>query len=112
MLQIIFDDPDADVNTVRFESLLDERVAFELAAGCAVEWEPLDGRKSCRVSCYSQEFTDVIVRDQWPAMLEWLLDRQMRLRRALEALGGVPSVISEADPMAGLSAPVHRGDPA
>jgi hypothetical protein len=103
--QIVFEDADAHVNTKRFESLLEQRGDFEQAAGCAVVWERLDGRKSCRVSCYSEEFTDVAMTEQWPAMLDWLLDRQVRLRRALEMVGGIPPIGGETDPLAGLGDP-------
>ena len=55
-------------------------------------WEELDGRKSTRVSTYSDVFLDVAQIDQWPAMVDWLLDQQLRLRRGLNAVGGAPNV--------------------
>jgi hypothetical protein len=38
-------------------------------------------------------------------MMEWLLDRQVRLRRALETLGGVPPVAGGPDLVAGVGEP-------
>lgn len=91
-VQIVFEDPDPNVNDARFEALHAQRALFEEAAGTPIVWEELDGRKSTRVSTYSETFTNVARADQWPAMVTWLLDQQIRLRRALDAVGGVPAV--------------------
>jgi hypothetical protein len=61
----------------------------------SASWLP--GRKATRVADYLTN-ADVTLEDQWPAYLDWLLDRHTRLRNALAAVGGVPDpVTSEVD---------------
>ncbi|MCX5044082.1 DUF4268 domain-containing protein [Aldersonia sp. NBC_00410] len=55
-------------------------------------WDMMPGRKASRVSVTSA-FNDVADVDQWPAMLDWLLDQNVRFRRAIEAVGGIGSLI-------------------
>jgi hypothetical protein len=47
----------------------------------------MEGRKAARVIVAS-EFTDVTDRTKWPAAVDWLIAAQIRLRRAIDAVGG------------------------
>lgn len=89
--QIYFEGPTAEVNMARFEWLYERREAFEAALGGAAEWDEMPGRKASRVIITSP-FREVTARDDWPAITEWLLDAQIRLRAALNAVGGFPSL--------------------
>jgi hypothetical protein len=49
------------------------------------------GKKGTRISVTSP-FGDVEDVDEWPAMIDWLLDQHARFRRAIEAIGGLGSL--------------------
>jgi hypothetical protein len=51
----------------------------------------MTGRKATRVYVASP-FGDVEDVDQWPAMIDWLLDQHARFRRAIQAVGGLGSL--------------------
>jgi hypothetical protein len=89
--QIYFEGPTAEVNIARYEALYDRREAFEAALGEPAEWDQMEGRKAARVVVASP-YQDVSARDQWPAIIDWLMDAQIRLRAALEAAGGTPTI--------------------
>jgi Domain of unknown function (DUF4268) len=63
---------------------------FELALGENAVWDEMAGRKAARVYVTSQ-FDDVADVDEWPVMVDWLLDQQVRFRRAIQAVGGLGS---------------------
>jgi hypothetical protein len=46
---------------------------------------------SARV-CVTSAFDSVADVDQWPAMIDWLLDQHARFRRAIQAVGGLGSL--------------------
>ncbi len=51
----------------------------------------MPNRKSTRVAEYLVG-ADVLRESEWDGYLDWLLDCQVQLRRALSAVGGVPRV--------------------
>ena len=67
------------------------RDQFEQALGEQAVWDEMAGRKATRVYVTSP-FDDVVNIEQWPVMLDWLLDQHMRFRQALEAVGGLGSL--------------------
>ena len=87
-VQLYFNDSDRAVNLARFNALFAKKDQFEQALGEEAVWDEMGGRKSTRVYVMSP-FGDVADVDQWPAMLDWLLERHARLRGAVEAVGGV-----------------------
>jgi hypothetical protein len=89
--ELVFESPDADINTSRFEMLQATREPLETAYGGVLEWQSLPERKSTRVAEYRAD-ADVAHEQQWDDYLRWLLDRQTRLRSALVAAGGIPEV--------------------
>ncbi|UUW87500.1 DUF4268 domain-containing protein [Pimelobacter simplex] len=88
--QIYFDSPDAALNLRRFTALRERREAFDSAVGVPVVWDEMEGRKAAKVYVMS-DYADIGDVDQWPAMLDWLIDTQQALRSALDTVGGVPS---------------------
>jgi hypothetical protein len=87
-VQLFFGGPDPTVNTARFEALRAKHDQFEQALGEDAVWDEMTGRKSARVSVTS-EFADIGNIDQWPSMVDWLLDQHARFRRAIQAVGGL-----------------------
>jgi hypothetical protein len=86
---LVFESPDADLNTARFQALQAHREAVEASYGGPLEWQELPGRKATRVADYLPDAD--VTEDDWDQYLAWLLDRQTRLRAALTSVGGVPA---------------------
>jgi hypothetical protein len=89
--QIYFEGPTAEINIARYQALLQRRDAFEAALGEPAEWDPMEGRKAARIVIASP-YQDVTAREEWPAIIDWLMDAQTRLRKALNAAGGTPLI--------------------
>jgi len=87
--ELYFEASDGDLNTARFEALSAVRDEFEDAYGAALEWQPMAGRKAARIAEYLPG-ADVAREKDWQNYLDWLVDRQHRLRQAVEMVGGVP----------------------
>ena len=87
--ELVFESPDADLNTARFQALQAHREEVEASYGGPLEWQELSGRKATRVADYLPD-ADVTDEGDWDQYLAWLLDRQTRLRAALTSVGGVP----------------------
>ena len=87
-LQLYFESPNPETNLERFNALHNRADEFEAAFGEQLEWDSMDGRKATRIIA-SSDFDDLQDRDAWPAMIDWLIDAQVRLRRAIEAVGEI-----------------------
>lgn len=87
--ELVFESPDAEVNTARLQTLSAGRSTFEIHYGGTLEWESLPNRKSTRIAEYMAD-ADVERQGDWEQYVAWLIDRQTRLRAALDAVGGVP----------------------
>ena len=90
-VQLYFGDVDSSINTARFEALHAKQDQFEQALGENAVWDEMKGRKAARV-CVNSAFNSVEDVDQWPAMIDWLMDQHVRLRRAIQAIGGLGSL--------------------
>jgi hypothetical protein len=86
-VQLYFSSPDASINLGRFEALRAIKDEFERALGQAAEWDDKPGKKAAAI-CVTSQFDNVADADLWPAMLDWVLDQQVRFRQAVEAVGG------------------------
>ncbi|WP_206665874.1 DUF4268 domain-containing protein [Pedococcus bigeumensis] len=87
--ELVFESTDAELNLSRFHALETDQARVERAYGQPLNWQELPERKATRVADYLLD-ADVSVEENWNHYLEWLLDRQTRLRGALAAVGGVP----------------------
>jgi len=88
--ELVFEAPDPSLNTARLHALQARRAEFEAAYRGALDWQELPDRKATRVAEYLVE-ADLAEQQHWDRYVEWLLDRQTRLRDALAAVGGVPA---------------------
>lgn len=86
LMEIYFDDRHEEINKQRFDALLDRRQEFEEALGLMPEWDRMEGLKAARVIIPS-DFMDVSGTEQWPEMINWLIETQLRVRNALQLLG-------------------------
>ena len=87
--EIRFEHSDGAVNSNRFEAMFSRKAEMEEAYGGSLVFDPLVGYKACKV--FSElPGAKVADSDRWPEVMEWMMDSQTRLRRAVEAAGGVP----------------------
>lgn len=89
--QIYFESSDGDLNQARFDWLLAHREAFEAALGSTPDWDPMPGRKGARIVVTS-DFDDVADSACWPELVDWVIQQQLGLRRAIDAVGGVSAI--------------------
>jgi hypothetical protein len=90
-VQLYFLSADAATNESRFRALHAVKEQFEESLGEQATWDDKPGKKAAAVYVQS-EFESVMHVDQWPAMLDWAIDRNVRFRQAVEAIGGVSSL--------------------
>ncbi|OBI45200.1 DUF4268 domain-containing protein [Mycobacterium colombiense] len=87
-LELAFVDPDPAVNLARFEALQAKKDQLERAFGESVVWDEMAGKNDTRVYVVSP-FESIDDRDQWPTMMDWLIEQHVRFKRAIEAVGGL-----------------------
>jgi hypothetical protein len=87
-LELAFVDPDPAVNLARFEALQAKKDQLERALGESVVWDEMAGKNDTRVYVVSP-FESVDDRDQWPAMMDWLIQQHVRFKRSIQAVGGL-----------------------
>lgn len=88
--EIYLGDRSESVNAQRFRAFLALRAGLEEAYGSALGFAPLDGRKASRIEdTRAGEVSDA---SSWQTYIDWFIDSQHRLRRAVAAAGGVPLV--------------------
>lgn len=80
--------PDRSVNERRFLALQSHKSQFEDTLGVEANWNEKPGAKSAAIAVRSP-FGGVTEVDQWPAMLDWAVDMQARLREAVDVVGGL-----------------------
>lgn len=90
---IYFRSTDPALNSARFLHLSRARRQFESALTGQAIWDAMDGRKAARIGVES-EFSTVTDEENWPQMIDWLVDSHAQLRAALAAAGAcsIPSV--------------------
>ena len=80
--ELYIDSGDGDENAALLAKLEGNRDAIEAAFGGTLTWEPLPGKRACRVAVYRDG--DVLHIDQHDEYVDWFLDTSARLRTALE----------------------------
>lgn len=80
--ELYIDRGDSEANTALFEFLLQRREILETAYGLPLDFDPIDGKRACRIATYRND-GEIQEEDQWTAYLDWFLDEGERLRRAL-----------------------------
>lgn len=58
-----------EVNTFVFDKLLAQKEAIESAFGKTLSWQPLPGKKSCRIAF--EKSVDGYEEENWPEMIAW-----------------------------------------
>jgi len=68
-------------NRFIFDQLNEQRASIEAKFGAPLEWLPLPEKKSCRIQ-YAKP-VDGYDKDNWPEMIQWLVEHMTRLELAL-----------------------------
>ena len=87
--ELNFNDPDAAVNLARWEALAVRSAQIIDHFGDDLIFDELPNNKSCRIETrlIGPSIED---RERWSDILLWMEDTQVRLRAAIDAVGGVP----------------------
>ncbi|SEH47789.1 protein of unknown function [Mycolicibacterium rutilum] len=85
-LELAFVHPDSAVNLARFEALRAKKGQLERALGGTVTWDEMAGKNDTRVYIESS-FESIDDRDQWPTMMDWLVEMHVRFKEAVRAVG-------------------------
>ncbi|AIU71612.1 membrane protein [Hafnia alvei FB1] len=72
----------AESNTFAFNWLYERKALIENSFGHELKWEPLPGKKSCRIS-FATPATS-LDESNWPAMIDWLLVNLTAFEKALD----------------------------
>jgi hypothetical protein len=70
---------------------VDSSVCVIAAFGSELGFDELPTAKGCRIEA-RLEGPKITDRARWPEVIDWMLDTQTRLRRAVALVGGVPDV--------------------
>ena len=92
--EIYFQDRDPAVNDARFAAAQEKRKEIEAAYGGRLSFEPLVGKKGCRIADYRPG--DISQTDLWSEFLEWFVTSQTQLRKAIAAVGGFTGLTASA----------------
>ena len=89
--ELYFQHPDAATNLARWEVLAVRSPDIIEHFGDELIFDELPGQKACRIETRLIG-PSVTEQDRWPDLLRWMEDTQLRLRAAIDAVGGVPKV--------------------
>ena len=95
--ELYFQDPDPDVNLVRWSVLNHKKAELARAFGGELIFDDLPHNKGCRIEARLNG-AKIADKAQWPAIISWMVDTQERLRKAVHAVGGIPIVTAAVEP--------------
>lgn len=80
--ELYIDRPDKADNEYVFEQLLARKEEIERDFGGPLEWEPLEGRKACRIKAEAPG--NIFDREHWDSMVSFMVDAMCRLEQAVK----------------------------
>jgi hypothetical protein len=81
--ELYIDSGDAEENVRIYEHLALQRGVLESAYGGPLEFEPLEGRRACRIASYRSG--TISEREQWEEFIDWFFASGINLRQAFAA---------------------------
>ena len=93
--EIYFGHPDPSVNLARWQALKDKEELITGTFGGDLIFDDLPNNKGCRIETRLQG-PRIGDQNQWPALIEWFVDTQERLRKSIALAGGVPTDVTAA----------------
>lgn len=91
--ELNFGHADPATNLARWQALHERRDEITAHFGGELIFDDLPQNKSCRIEARLNGPT-ITDRARWPLVHRWMEDTQVRLRAAIEAVGGVPTVVA------------------
>ena len=95
--ELYFQDPDPDINLARWSVLNRKKAEITKVFGEELIFDNLPNNKGCRIEARLNG-PKIADRAQWPAVITWMIDTQERLRKAVHAVGGIPTVTAAVEP--------------
>jgi hypothetical protein len=80
--EVYIDRGDGEENTFIYDQLHGQKEAIEVAFGGELTWEPLEGKRACRIK--SETAGNIFDRDQWPAMIDFMTSAMVRMENAFK----------------------------
>lgn len=90
--ELYFEHPNPAVNLARWTVLAHQQREITAHFGGELIFDELPQNKGCRIETRLHGVT-VEERNKWPDIRDWMEDTQARLRAAVAAAGGVPSIM-------------------
>ncbi len=82
-VELSIDRGDADKNLQILDSFLSHRHDVESALGLPVSWEPMEGRRGCRIAVYFDDGGYRSERDEWPRLIDRLIESTILFEKVL-----------------------------
>ena len=92
-VELYFGSSDAETNLREFDRFLIHQEQLEDRFGGALDFQPLPGRKACRIAAHSPQAFDVLDMDQHQALAHWFLDTMGRFRSATQHVRSLMSAV-------------------
>lgn len=81
--EIYIDRGDVEENKMVYDLLLQKKEKIEEDFGGQFTWERLDEKRACRIKYENSDF-NVFDRDQWPSMIDYMVDGMIRMEQAFK----------------------------
>jgi len=94
--ELYFQHPDPDVNLARWGVLNGKKAEITAAFGGELIFDDLPNNKGCRVEARLKG-PKIVDEAQWPTVINWMIDTQDRLRKAIGVVGGIPTVAAAGE---------------
>jgi Domain of unknown function (DUF4268) len=82
--ELYVDAASAELSTARYEALARQKEALEAAYGRSLTWEPMPGKRACRIAEYRPG--SITRQDEYNSYMEFFLDAGQRMRTALASV--------------------------
>lgn len=97
-VELYFGDSDADVNQEEYDKFVVHRAVLDEAfPGTAVDYQPLPGRKACRIAVWATQDFDVLDHSQHPGLADWFITTMDTFRPATQE---IRRLITKGGPLA------------
>lgn len=83
-VELYFGAPDAEVNEQMFRRVEAHRDRLDAAVGMPLSYDPLPGKKACRIHVDRADGGDVLDSDGHEALMSWFIETMERFRRATQ----------------------------
>ena len=85
-VSLYFGSASADDNRIEYERVVEHREELEALFGDRLAFEPLEGKKACRINYVRPEGGDVLDADEHESYVDWFVESMDRFRSATQAV--------------------------